>query len=138
MLLLRHVPRLLVLSNILCRWWTLAKLQSCCRVSGRGRDVTAGCFAGNSSGFFLGDVGGFGIGRQIAAIIREEHARSSGATRTLWLSVSNDLRYDAERDLSDVGAKNIKVFPEVGIFHCKHSYQWQALDSLLKGLDTSV
>lgn len=26
------------------------------------------------------------------------------------LSVSTDLRYDAERDLRDIGAKNIKVY----------------------------
>ncbi len=52
-----------------------------------------------------------GKGRQIAAMIKEEHAR--GGTRVLWLSVSNDLRFDAERDLADVGAGNITVFPQV-------------------------
>ena len=52
-----------------------------------------------------------GEGRQIAGMIKEEHAR--GGTRTLWLSVSNDLRFDAERDLADVGAGHISVFPKV-------------------------
>lgn len=52
-----------------------------------------------------------GKGRQIAGMIKEEHAR--GGTRTLWLSVSNDLRFDAERDLADVGAGHIPVFPKV-------------------------
>ena len=52
-----------------------------------------------------------GKGRQIAGMIKEEHAR--GGTRTLWLSVSNDLRFDAERDLADVGADHIPVFPQV-------------------------
>ena len=52
-----------------------------------------------------------GKGRQIAAMIKEDHAR--GGTRVLWISVSNDLRFDAERDLADVGAANIPVFPKV-------------------------
>ena len=52
-----------------------------------------------------------GKGRQIGAMIKEEHAR--GGTRVLWLSVSNDLRFDAERDLADVGAGDICVFPKV-------------------------
>ncbi|DBA83686.1 TPA: hypothetical protein ACH3X1_016793 [Trebouxia sp. C0004] len=71
------------------------------------------CFhfhAGHRAGFFLGDGAGVGKGRQIAAMIKEEHAR--GGSRTLWLSVSNDLRFDAERDLADVGADNISVFPQ--------------------------
>ena len=66
---------------------------------------------GSKAGFFLGDGAGVGKGRQIAAMIKEDHAR--GGTRVLWLSVSNDLRFDAERDLADVGAKNIPVFPKV-------------------------
>lgn len=69
-----------------------------------------GC-SGARAGFFLGDGAGVGKGRQIAAMIKEEHAR--GGTRTLWLSVSNDLRFDAERDLADVGASHIPVFPTV-------------------------
>ena len=44
-------------------------------------------------------------------MIKEDHAR--GGTRVLWLSVSNDLRFDAERDLADVGAADIPVFPKV-------------------------
>ena len=72
--------------------------------------VKAVC-AGARAGFFLGDGAGVGKGRQIAAMIKEEHAR--GGTRTLWLSVSNDLRFDAERDLADVGASHIPVFPKV-------------------------
>ncbi len=66
---------------------------------------------GHRAGFFLGDGAGVGKGRQIAAMIKEDHA--SGGTRVLWLSVSNDLRFDAERDLTDVGAGNIPVFPKV-------------------------
>jgi hypothetical protein len=51
-------------------------------------------------GFFLGDGAGVGKGRQIAGIIFENHA--IGVKRFLWLSVSSDLHYDAERDLKDV------------------------------------
>lgn len=74
-------------------------------------------YSGSRAGFFLGDGAGVGKGRQIAAMIKEEHAR--GGKRTLWLSVSNDLRFDAERDLADVGAADIPVFPKV-------SYSWYA------------
>lgn len=31
----------------------------------------------------------------------------------LWVSVSNDLRFDAIRDLDDIGARHIRVWPEV-------------------------
>lgn len=69
------------------------------------------CDSGSTAGFFLGDGAGVGKGRQIAAMIKEHHAQ--GGKRTLWLSVSNDLRFDAERDLADVGAEKIAVFPKV-------------------------
>ena len=48
-------------------------------------------------GFFLGDGAGVGKGRQIAALIREHW--NCGRRRILWLSVSTDLKWDAERDL---------------------------------------
>jgi P-loop containing NTP hydrolase pore-1 len=44
---------------------------------------------------------GVGKGRVISALIRDRWAR--GTRRMLWLSVSNDLRADARRDLSDIG-----------------------------------
>ncbi len=31
----------------------------------------------------------------------------------MWVSVSNDLRKDAERDLKDILADNIKTYPRV-------------------------
>lgn len=37
----------------------------------------------------------------------------AGGKRALWVSVGNDLRLDAIRDLSDIRATNIKVYPEV-------------------------
>ncbi|VDK85282.1 unnamed protein product [Onchocerca ochengi] len=57
---------------------------------------------------FQGDGAGVGKGRTIACIIFENYLL--GRKRSIWLSVSADLRYDAERDLRDIGAKNIKVY----------------------------
>lgn len=51
-----------------------------------------------------------GKGRQIAALIKDFYAR--GGKRVLWVSVSTDLRQDAARDLKDVGASDIKVYPD--------------------------
>ena len=65
--------------------------------------------SGERAGFFIGDGPGVGKGRTIAGIILDcflhEHKRA------LWLSVSSDLKEDAERDLYDLGpaAENIKV-----------------------------
>jgi predicted transcriptional regulator len=33
-----------------------------------------------------------------------------GRKRAIWVSVSNDLKYDSERDLKDIGASNIEVY----------------------------
>ncbi|KAL7986692.1 hypothetical protein Chor_012975 [Crotalus horridus] len=54
-----------------------------------------------------GDGAGVGKGRTIAGIIYENYLL--GRKRAVWFSVSNDLKYDAERDLRDIGAKNILV-----------------------------
>ncbi|GIM01409.1 hypothetical protein Vretimale_6229 [Volvox reticuliferus] len=62
---------------------------------------------GNRAGFFLGDGAGVGKGRQIAAVIKEFWA--TGGRRVLWVSTSNDLRYDARRDLSDLGVADDKI-----------------------------
>lgn len=45
----------------------------------------------------VGDGAGVGKGRTIAGIIFENFLK--GRKRALWVSVSNDLKYDAERDL---------------------------------------
>lgn len=62
---------------------------------------------GTRAGFLIGDGAGVGKGRTIAGIIFENHLR--GRKRALWVSVSNDLKYDAERDLRDIGAGKIEV-----------------------------
>ncbi|XP_065424135.1 protein strawberry notch homolog 1 isoform X4 [Chrysemys picta bellii] len=62
---------------------------------------------GDRAGFLIGDGAGVGKGRTIAGIIYENYLLSR--KRAIWFSVSNDLKYDAERDLRDIGAKNILV-----------------------------
>lgn len=55
-----------------------------------------------------GDGAGVGKGRTVAGIIYENFL--CGRDRAIWVSVSNDLKYDAERDLGDIGAKDIQVY----------------------------
>ncbi|XP_072310428.1 protein strawberry notch homolog 1 [Eucyclogobius newberryi] len=62
---------------------------------------------GERAAYLIGDGAGVGKGRTIAGIIYENYLL--GRKRSLWFSVSNDLKYDAERDLRDIGAKNIQV-----------------------------
>ncbi|CAD6187636.1 unnamed protein product [Caenorhabditis auriculariae] len=59
-------------------------------------------------GYLIGDGAGVGKGRTVACIIFENYLQ--GRKRAVWLSVSSDLKFDAERDLRDVGAPNIPVF----------------------------
>ncbi|XP_067030451.1 protein strawberry notch homolog 1-like isoform X3 [Acropora muricata] len=56
---------------------------------------------GTRAGFLIGDGAGVGKGRTVAGIIYENYLR--GRKRALRFSVSNDLKYDAERDLNDIG-----------------------------------
>lgn len=64
---------------------------------------------GTRAGFLIGDGAGVGKGRTIAGIILENYHK--GRKRAIWVSVSNDLKYDAERDLRDIGASKIDVHP---------------------------
>ncbi|CAG9791173.1 unnamed protein product, partial [Diatraea saccharalis] len=64
---------------------------------------------GTRAGFLIGDGAGVGKGRTIAGIIFENYLQ--GRKRAIWVSVSNDLKYDAERDLRDVAADRIPVYP---------------------------
>ncbi|XP_074000099.1 protein strawberry notch isoform X3 [Rhodnius prolixus] len=63
---------------------------------------------GTRAGFLIGDGAGVGKGRTIAGMIFENYLK--GRKRAIWVSVSNDLKYDAERDLKDIGASNIDVY----------------------------
>ncbi|KAG9143262.1 hypothetical protein Leryth_010181 [Lithospermum erythrorhizon] len=64
---------------------------------------------GSRAGFFIGDGAGVGKGRTIAGLIWENwhHNRR----KALWISVGSDLKFDARRDLDDVGATCIEVHP---------------------------
>ncbi|XP_055389507.1 protein strawberry notch isoform X2 [Condylostylus longicornis] len=65
---------------------------------------------GTRAGFLIGDGAGVGKGRTIGGIIFENYL--NGRKKALWISVSNDLKYDAERDLRDIGAgSKISVHP---------------------------
>ncbi|XP_071789882.1 protein strawberry notch homolog 1-like [Asterias amurensis] len=57
---------------------------------------------GERAGYLIGDGAGVGKGRTIAGIIHENYML--GRKRSIWFSVSNDLKYDAMRDLKDIGA----------------------------------
>lgn len=55
-----------------------------------------------------GDGAGVGKGRTVAGIIYENYL--AGRKKAIWLSVSADLKIDAERDLRDIGAERIKIY----------------------------
>uniref|UniRef100_A0A8C9Z2S3 Protein strawberry notch homolog 2 n=1 Tax=Sander lucioperca TaxID=283035 RepID=A0A8C9Z2S3_SANLU len=59
------------------------------------------------AGFLIGDGAGVGKGRTVAGIILENYLK--GRKKSLWFSISNDLKFDAERDLKDIDAQNIPV-----------------------------
>lgn len=63
---------------------------------------------GSRAGFLVGDGAGVGKGRTIAGIIYENYIK--GRKKAIWISVSNDLKYDAVRDLRDIGAGKIEVY----------------------------
>ncbi|XP_065892542.1 protein strawberry notch homolog 1-like isoform X2 [Dysidea avara] len=62
---------------------------------------------GSRAGYLIGDGAGVGKGRTIAGIIYQNYLE--GRKKAVWLSVSNDLKYDAIRDLRDIGAKKIAI-----------------------------
>ncbi|KAI1721149.1 p-loop containing NTP hydrolase pore-1 domain-containing protein [Ditylenchus destructor] len=63
---------------------------------------------GERVGYLIGDGAGVGKGRTIATIIYENYLLER--KRSIWLSASSDLRFDAERDLRDIGASFIPVY----------------------------
>ena len=60
-------------------------------------------------GWFLGDGTGAGKGRQVAAIILDNWLK--GRRRAMWLSVSDRLLEDAQRDWSALGQERLLVSP---------------------------
>ncbi|MEO6216737.1 MAG: strawberry notch family protein [Sphingomonas sp.] len=60
-------------------------------------------------GWFLGDGTGAGKGRQVAGIILDNWAK--GRRRALWISKSDKLLEDAQRDWSALGRERLLVSP---------------------------
>ena len=60
-------------------------------------------------GWFLGDGTGAGKGRQVAAIILDNWLK--GRRRAVWLSVSDRLHWDAQRDWEALGQERLLVTP---------------------------
>ena len=67
---------------------------------------------GTRAGFLIGDGAGVGKGRTIAGAIYENFLR--GRKKSIWISISSDLKFDADRDLKDITApipvRNIRDF----------------------------
>ncbi|KAH8479521.1 hypothetical protein H0E87_031305, partial [Populus deltoides] len=84
---------------------------------------------GARAGFFIGDGAGVGKGRTIAGLIWENwhHARR----KALWISVGSDLKFDARRDLDDVGAAHVEV-------HALNKLPYSKLDSKSVGVREGV
>lgn len=81
------------------------------------------------AGFFIGDGAGVGKGRTIAGLIWENwlHERR----KALWISVGSDLKFDARRDLDDVGAAYVEV-------HALNKLPYSKLDSKSVGVREGV
>ncbi|KAG0431993.1 hypothetical protein HPB47_021307, partial [Ixodes persulcatus] len=75
-------------------------------------------------GFGPGDGAGVGKGRTIAGIIYENYLL--GRKRAIWVSVSNDLKYDSERDLRDIGAGKLEV-------HSLNKFKYAKISSKVNG-----
>lgn len=60
-------------------------------------------------GWFLGDGTGAGKGRQVAAIILDNWLK--GRRRAVWLSLSDKLIWDAQRDWEALGQERLLVTP---------------------------
>ncbi|KAI7742940.1 hypothetical protein M8C21_010411, partial [Ambrosia artemisiifolia] len=84
---------------------------------------------GTRAGFFIGDGAGVGKGRTIAGLIWENWQH--GRRKALWISVGSDLKFDARRDLDDVGATCIKV-------HALNKLPYSKLDSKSVGIKDGV
>eukprot|EP00930_Biecheleria_cincta_P023764 TRINITY_DN17104_c0_g1_i1.p1 TRINITY_DN17104_c0_g1~~TRINITY_DN17104_c0_g1_i1.p1 ORF type:complete len:1912 (-),score=397.98 TRINITY_DN17104_c0_g1_i1:147-5882(-) len=88
---------------------------------------------GRTAGYMLGDGTGCGKGRVIAALVY--HMWNCGARRSIWVSATSDLFYDACRDLQDLGADipcmPMRKLPPSGSLDKKGS---EANKELVKGL----
>ncbi|VVA22165.1 PREDICTED: strawberry notch [Prunus dulcis] len=85
--------------------------------------------SGERAGFFVGDGAGVGKGRTIAGLIWENWHH--GMRKAVWVSVGSDLKFDARRDLDDVGATSIEV-------HALNKLPYSKLDSKSVGVKEGV
>ncbi|KAL3700029.1 hypothetical protein R1sor_018051 [Riccia sorocarpa] len=81
------------------------------------------------AGFFIGDGAGVGKGRTIAGLVWENWQQ--GRRKALWLSVGSDLKFDARRDLDDIGATCVEV-------HALNKLPYGKLDSKQVGVREGV
>ncbi|KAK3042673.1 hypothetical protein RJ639_000925 [Escallonia herrerae] len=84
---------------------------------------------GARAGFFVGDGAGVGKGRTVAGLIWENWHQ--GRRKALWVSVGSDLKFDARRDLDDVGATCVEV-------HALNKLPYSKLDSKSVGVRQGV
>jgi len=63
--------------------------------------------SGARAAYLIGDGTGFGKGRCLAGIIVDNY--NQGRTRTLWLSISNQLLESTRRDLTDLSSAHIPL-----------------------------
>ncbi|XP_047315332.1 protein FORGETTER 1 [Impatiens glandulifera] len=85
--------------------------------------------SGSRAGFFIGDGAGVGKGRTVAGLIWENWHH--GRRKALWISVGSDLKFDARRDLDDIGATCIEV-------HALNKLPYSKLDSKSVGIKEGV
>ncbi|RHN74383.1 putative chromatin regulator PHD family [Medicago truncatula] len=85
--------------------------------------------SGPRAGFFIGDGAGVGKGRTVAGLIWENWHH--GRRKTLWISVGSDLKFDARRDLDDMGASCIPV-------HALNKLPYTKLDTKSVGVREGV
>ncbi|KAK7250447.1 hypothetical protein RIF29_32896 [Crotalaria pallida] len=100
---------------------------------------------GARAGFFIGDGAGVGKGRTIAGLIWENWHH--GRRKALWISVGSDLKFDARRDLDDIGATCVKdptflspdfsSSPEAAV-HALNKLPYSKLDSKSVGVKEGV
>ncbi|XP_019432321.1 PREDICTED: protein strawberry notch isoform X2 [Lupinus angustifolius] len=135
-LLWRHLPCLqcsrqsLLMIQKLKIFWKLQKLCHACKLRHWSmlrhlQHLPNGARAG----FFIGDGAGVGKGRTIAGLIWENWHH--GRKKALWISIGSDLKFDARRDLDDVGATCVEV-------HALNKLPYGKLDSKSIGVREGV
>ena len=61
-------------------------------------------------GYYLGDGTGAGKGREVAGIVLDNWLK--GRRKALWISKSDKLLEDAQRDWAALGQEKLKIVPQ--------------------------